>query len=56
MREYSKEQIQDLVFERTPIDDIIKTNEGYGFVDVTGYAGKDLLSFRFYDNGTVTER
>lgn len=48
--------IQQLVFECTPIDSIIEIRDGLNFIDVVGLAGGDTLTYRFYDNGQVVER
>ena len=48
--------IKKIVFERTPITQIIDIYEGSNFFEVTGRAGGDVLTFRVYDNGTVCER
>jgi hypothetical protein len=58
MYKYSREQekISRLVYENTPIDQIVQVYEGPNFLEVTGNAGRDCLTYRIYDNGQVTER
>lgn len=38
------------------LDYIIDIYESVGFVDITGKIGGDIITYRVYDNGTVTER
>ena len=37
-------------------DKIYEVYEGYGFVEVRGSYCGDMRCYRYYDNGTVTER
>lgn len=51
---------KEILFEKTPTDRIIETHHvgyfsGY-FIEFLVSAGGDYLTFRVYDNGTVTER
>lgn len=48
--------IKKLVYEKTPIDKIIDYYKTMSFVEVTGRAGGDVLTFRIYNDGTVTAR
>jgi len=48
--------IQKIVFEKTPIDKITNYYKTMSFIEVTGRAGGDVLTFRIYNDGTVTER
>lgn len=48
--------IRKLVYEKTPIDKIISYYKTMQFVEVTGRAGGDVLTFRIYNDGTVTVR
>ena len=48
--------IKKIVFEKTPITQIIETYEDVKFTDVTGKAGGDILTYRIYNDGTVCER
>ena len=48
--------IKQIVFEKTPIDNIIDYYETRDFIEVTGRAGGDVLTYRIYNNGTVTEK
>lgn len=38
------------------LDFILDVYEAIGFVDITGKIGGDTVTYRVYDNGTVTER
>ena len=51
-----KQHIENLVFHNTPIEDIITLHEGKDFIEVVGIAGRDTLTYRIYENGTVTEK
>lgn len=48
--------IKKIVFEKTPITQIIGIYEDVNFTDVTGKVGGDVLTYRIYNNGTVCER
>ena len=37
-------------------DYIMETRPAKGFVEIVGSMGGDVLTFRFYDNGAVTQR
>ena len=56
MYEMTKRQIQDLVYQNTPIDQILVVNEDRRFIEVTGRAGKDVMTYRFYENGSIVEK
>lgn len=56
MYRMTKETLKTIIYSNTPIDSIISTNEGPGFIDVVGCAGGDTLTYRIYENGQVTER
>lgn len=51
-----KKQIQQLVFENTPIDTIVTTYDLPNGIEVVGRAGGDTLTYRIYDNGMVVEK
>ena len=51
-----KKQIQQLVFENTPIDTIVTTYDLPNGIEVVGRAGGDTLTYRLYDNGMVVEK
>ena len=51
-----KKQIQQLVYQNTPIDVIVSTRDLPNGIEVIGYAGTDTLTYRFYDNGVIVER
>ena len=38
------------------LDFILDVYEAIGFVDIMGKIGGDTVTYRVYDNGTVTER
>lgn len=56
MYRMTKETLKTIIYSNTPIDRIISTAEGPGFIDVIGCAGGDTLSYRIYENGQVTEK
>lgn len=41
---------------RTPADKIISIDKYGNFYEITARAGGDVLTYRVYENGTVTER
>ena len=46
-----------MIYSRTPIEHIIKTiHLGSGDWEFMGKTGEDVLTFRVYKNGSVTER
>lgn len=45
---------QDIALER--LDYVIDYHETPDFVEVVGNRGGDTVTYRVYDNGTVTER
>jgi hypothetical protein len=49
------EHIKKIVFERTPINQIIAISRIGNFYEVIGKAGGDVLTYRIYDNGTICE-
>lgn len=51
-----QEQIQQLVFQNTPIDTIMTTYDLPNGIEVTGHAGCDIVTYRIYENGTIVER
>ena len=51
-----KQDIEIMVYRNTPINEIQSVYEGYGFIEVNGKAGKDNLTYRFYENGMVVEK
>ena len=48
--------IKKIVFEKTPIDKIIDYYKTMQFIEVTGRAGGDVLTYRIYNDGSVCER
>lgn len=56
LNKMKKQDIENLVYRNTPIDKIQSLYEGYNFIEVSGCAGKDNLTYRFYDNGKVVEK
>lgn len=38
------------------LDEVLKWYEYRDFVEIIGRTGGDTLTFRVYDNGTITER
>ena len=49
-------KIKKMVYDKTPIDKIIDYYETKDFIEVTGKAGGDTLTYRIYNDGTVTVR
>ena len=56
MYNMTKKTLKEIIFTNTPIDRVISTHEGNGFIDVVGCAGGDTMTYRIYENGQVTER
>jgi hypothetical protein len=52
----TKKTLKEIIFTNTPIDKVISTSEGPGFIEVIGCAGGDTMTYRIYENGQVTER
>ena len=48
--------IREIVYSSTPIDRIMRILLFKGFAEVTGTAGGDVLTYRIYKDGTITER
>ena len=48
------DKAQDIVLER--LDYVMSYYAAPDFVEVTGSIGGDVVTYRVYDNGTVTER
>lgn len=48
--------IKKIVYEKTPIDKIIDYYETREFIEVTGRAGGDVLTYRIYNDGSVCVR
>jgi hypothetical protein len=49
------EHKKKIVFERTPISQIIAISRIGNFYEVIGKVGGDVLTYRIYDNGTICE-
>lgn len=56
MYRMTQKTLKEIIFTSTPIDKVISTYEGNGFIDVVGCAGGDTMTYRIYENGQVTER
>ena len=56
MYNMTKKTLKEIIFTNTPIDKVISTCEGPGFIEVVGCAGGDTMTYRIYENGQVTER
>lgn len=51
-----KENLKSIILQKTPLDTIIETFECGDYIEVTGHAGGDVLTYRIYSNGQVVER
>lgn len=51
-----KENLKSIILQKTPLDTIIETFECRDYIEVTGRAGGDVLTYRIYSNGQVVER
>lgn len=51
-----KENLKSIIIQKTPLDTIIETFECGDYIEVTGRAGGDILTYRIYSNGQVVER
>ena len=56
MYRMTQKTLKEIIFTSTPIDKVISTYEGNGFIDVVGCAGGDTMTYRIYENGQVTEK
>ena len=52
----TKEKVKEIIYSNTPLDSITDMYQTKEFTEVTGKAGGDTLTFRVYENGTITER
>lgn len=50
------DQAKDILFESTPVQTIISSYKGTNYIEFECRAGGDLLVYRVYNNGTITER
>ena len=53
MYEISRNQIKSMVYQNTPIDTIVTTNEFRNGIEVNGYAKNEMMTYKFYENGQV---
>lgn len=51
-----QEKIKEMVYTLTPIDIIVSTQDLPNGMEVSGYAGKDSVTYRFYDDGRVIKK
>ena len=51
-----KENLKSIILQKTPLDTIIETFECGNYIEVTGRAGGDVLTYRIYSNGQVVEK
>lgn len=56
MSRLDREEAEKILFDNTPADRIVDTYEDSNFWDFTCRAGGDVLTYRIYDSGTITER
>ena len=52
----TKEKVKEIIYSNTPLDSITDMYQTKEFTEVTGKAGGDTLTYRVYENGTITER
>lgn len=50
------EQIKKIIYESTPIDEILKIIDLRDGFEVIGRAGGDVLKYRIYKNETIVEK
>lgn len=53
---YRVDKVMDIIAKQTPIDKIINVAPFADYYEVTGSAGGDILQYRIYNNGMITER
>lgn len=53
---YRMDNVMNIIMNQTPIDKIINVTPFADYYEVTGFAGEDILQYRIYNNGMVTER
>ena len=56
MSRLDREEAEKILFDNTPADRIVDTYEDSNFWEFTCRAGGDVLTYRIYDSGTITER
>lgn len=56
LRYLSRQNLQNIVYQNTPLDRINVIQEGYNFLDVQGSVGNRDLTYRIYENGKIEER
>lgn len=50
------DEIITIIINQTPIDKIISVAHFDNYYEVLGSAGGDVLQYRIYNNGMITER
>jgi hypothetical protein len=56
MSRLDEEEAKKILFEKTPADRVVDSYEDRSFWEFTCRAGGDVLTYRIYDDGDVTER
>lgn len=51
----TEKEVREKVWQKTPINHIIEIYNAGSFWVVTGRAGGDVLTYRFYNNGSWCE-
>ena len=52
----TKAEVKNIISECTPISNIMAITRLGNYHEVVGRVGGDMLVYRVYDNGTITER
>ena len=52
----TKEKAKEIIYENTPLDSIVEIIPTPDFIEITGKAGGDYLTYRVYNNGTLSQR
>lgn len=48
-----RKMIEEKIYNNTPIDTIVTTNEFRNGIEVNGYANNEMMTYKFYENGQV---
>jgi len=52
----TEKQVKEIISKRTPIQNILRMSNYSNYWEVVGEVGGDILTYRVYRNGDITER
>ena len=50
------EEATKIIYENTAIEIIMSVNKTPDYYQIVGYAGGDILTYRVYNSGTLTQK